>query len=287
MEHTNYSSQDLSAGVNTAMPLPGAALAAARKARGASVEDVARLLKLSVDKVQAIEADDHSQLPAPIFVRGFIRNYAKLLNIDIVPLLPARAPAPVQLDERMLHRVPGTTLGPKRSGRLPAMLAGAAVVLLGLGYYEFSVNPPLAPYQADRSVPVRINPVAPTRVEMSLPPALPTTTSQAARTDLEMPRIAASSDNLQLKKSTDPTSGANQQGLHFLFNGESWVEVRGRDGKVVFSMINAPGSERIVRGDPPFSLVIGGASGVQLSYNGSRVDLASYVNEDVARLRLE
>jgi len=56
---------------------------------------------------------------------------------------------------------------------------------------------------------------------------------------------------------------------------------------VVYSNLNAPGSERVVRGDPPFSLVIGGASGVQLSYNGSRVDLAAYATEDVARLRLE
>ena len=83
------------------------------------------------------------------------------------------------------------------------------------------------------------------------------------------------------------SSSAPDQSLHFMFRNESWVEVRDGLGKVVYSNLNAPGSERVVRGDPPFSLVIGGASGVQLSYNGSRVDLAAYATEDVARLRLE
>jgi cytoskeleton protein RodZ len=118
--------------------------------------------------------------------------------------------------------------------------------------------------------------------EVTIPAHVPNVAAEVAKA-----RAAAPDDNLRLKKSIDPASGAHEKGLHFLFNGESWVEVRGKDGKVVFSMVNAPGSERIVRGDPPFSLVIGGASGVELSYNGSRVDLASYVNSDVARLRLE
>lgn len=264
----------------------GATLTAARKARGATVEDVARALKLSVAQVRAIEADDHSQLPAAVFVRGFIRTYARLLNVDIMPLLPPKTPSMAPADERLMHHKPGVSLEPRRHPKLPAMLAGVTFVLLGLAYYEFALNsPPTRPQ-------VAANPssMVETRVAINenvMGPVLSPTLRPETRAGALQVISPVLDSNLQLKKSIDPASGANEKGLHFLFNGESWVEVRGKDGKVVFSMVNAPGSERIVRGDPPFSLVIGGASGVELSYNGSRVDLASYVNSDVARLRLE
>jgi cytoskeleton protein RodZ len=80
---------------------------------------------------------------------------------------------------------------------------------------------------------------------------------------------------LALKKSSEPVNEA-LRGLRFVFNGDSWVEVRDADGKVVFSRTNAAGTERRVQGDPPFNVVVGGASNVQLTYNGTAVDLAAY-----------
>lgn len=261
----------------------GAALAAARIARGASVEDVSRVLKLSVAQINAIEADDHSRLPAPVFVRGFIRSYARLLDVDVAPMLPAVPPTITPSDERLMHYRPGVTLQPKRGAGVRLMLGGALSVLLGLAYYEFVLNAPATSTLISAAIPARDGP--PANAQVMQPGGSvrgPVAAVAEAQGGIRLP-----ADNLQLKKSEDPASGASEGGLHFQFNGESWVEVRGSDGKVVFSMVNAPGSERIVRGNPPFTLVIGGASGVQLSYKGSRVDLASYVTSDVARLRLE
>jgi cytoskeleton protein RodZ len=266
----------------------GATLAAARVARGASVEDVSRALKLSVAQVKAIEADDHSQLPSAVFVRGFIRNYARLLNVNIMPMLPEKAPAAAKPDERLMHHRPGVSLEPRRYQKLPALLTGVTFVLLGLAYYEFALNaPPARPIVAATAYAVPETRTAAPALSPALAMEISGGAAPAVLAKAGQPRGTVLDDNLRLKKSADPASGANEKGLHFLFNSESWVEVRGKDGKVVFSMVNAPGSERIVRGDPPFSLVIGSASGVQLSYNGSRVDLASYVTSDVARLRLE
>lgn len=276
----NISQQDLTTSRVSVGQSVGATLAAARRAHGASVEDVARALKLSVAQVQAIEADDHSHLPSAVFVRGFIRNYARLFKIDVMPPLPETAVVAAPADERLMHRRPGVSLEPRRYRKMPAMLAGTVFVLLGLAYYEFALNSP--PERPQVAITAAVQPEAPAVSREIGERAAPMVTAEA-----EQPRVTVRDDNLRLKKSIDPASGAHEKGLHFLFNGESWVEVRGKDGKVVFSMVNAPGSERIVRGDPPFSLVIGGASGVELSYNGSRVDLASYVNSDVARLRLE
>src|SRR3954471_17432291 len=66
---------------------PGAMLAAAREELNLSVSDVARHLKLSPAQVEALEAGAYERLPGPVFVRGFLRNYAKLLGIDPQPLL--------------------------------------------------------------------------------------------------------------------------------------------------------------------------------------------------------
>ena len=50
--------------------------------QGLSLGDIARQLKLSVRQVEALERDDHGGFPGVVFVRGFLRNYAKLLRLD-------------------------------------------------------------------------------------------------------------------------------------------------------------------------------------------------------------
>ena len=60
----------------------GQALKAARLAQVMSVQDIARQLRLSEKQIEAIENDDHSKFPNQIFLRGFIRNYAKLVRED-------------------------------------------------------------------------------------------------------------------------------------------------------------------------------------------------------------
>lgn len=66
---------------------PGAKLATARAAAGWSVDQVASQLKLAKRQIVAIEADDYASLPELAVIRGFIRAYAKLLKLDVAPLL--------------------------------------------------------------------------------------------------------------------------------------------------------------------------------------------------------
>ena len=67
----------------------GGALRAARENQGLTVHEIASRLRLSPKQIEAIEADNYATLPEPTIVRGFIRNYAKLLKIDAQPLLDA------------------------------------------------------------------------------------------------------------------------------------------------------------------------------------------------------
>ena len=66
---------------------PGAKLATARSELGWTIEQVASQLKLAKRQIIAIEADDYASLPEPAVVRGFVRAYAKLLKLDVAPLL--------------------------------------------------------------------------------------------------------------------------------------------------------------------------------------------------------
>ena len=135
MENNTYDLDVTAATADSRVPLPGAVLAAARVARGMSEEDIARRLKLSVAQVKAIETGDHSRLPSEVFVRGFIRSYARLLNVDIAPLLPRKEVAPPEIaNERMMKQAPGVSMEPSRYRRLPVMAASAALVLSGLVY---------------------------------------------------------------------------------------------------------------------------------------------------------
>src|SRR5256714_7629276 len=70
---------------NTPLPVAstaGAQLRAAREALGLSQEAVAQQLKLAPRQVRAIEEDDYARLPGRTFVRGFVRNYARLVHLD-------------------------------------------------------------------------------------------------------------------------------------------------------------------------------------------------------------
>lgn len=61
---------------------PGAALGAQRELRGWSIQYICDQINLNKSIVIAIEADDYESLPPPAFVRGYIRSYAKLLEIE-------------------------------------------------------------------------------------------------------------------------------------------------------------------------------------------------------------
>ena len=66
---------------------PGAHLRRAREAANMSVDKVATALLLNAQIVEAIEADSFEHLPAPTFVRGYLRGYARVLGLPAGPVL--------------------------------------------------------------------------------------------------------------------------------------------------------------------------------------------------------
>jgi cytoskeleton protein RodZ len=85
-----------------------------------------------------------------------------------------------------------------------------------------------------------------------------------------------------------PTTAAATPGqMRFVFDKESWLEVRDRDNRLIFSQRIAAGNEQVLAGAAPLSLVIGYAPGVRLFWQGKPVDLVPHTKGEVARLVLE
>ena len=66
---------------------PGAHLRNAREQAGMSVNAVAEALLLKAKTIELLEADAYDRLPAPTFVRGYLRGYARVLGLPSGPIL--------------------------------------------------------------------------------------------------------------------------------------------------------------------------------------------------------
>lgn len=123
---------------------PGQALAAARAEHKLSVADVSQQLKYGVKQIAAIEADDYARLPGATFVRGMIRSYAKLLQIDAEPLLAdlgrREIPGSITVDLRTDGQEPFIEGGGK-SNRIYVLLSIAALAAVAIVAYEWQFSP--------------------------------------------------------------------------------------------------------------------------------------------------
>jgi cytoskeleton protein RodZ len=290
---------------------PGALLLEARRAQGLSIGDTARQLKLSVRQVEALERDDYSGFPGPVFVRGFLRNYAKLLRLEEDAVLglaqvPSSSAPPAALDSE-------AGAPPAQHSMRAGVLSGGVVlvVLLGLvfllrggrdGAPDRTAAPMAAPgmpgvatspQHAD-SPPPSSGPAG----ALGAPGALSGTAASAAASAGPAPDSAAPAEptpaaaaaappSAQPTTPAEPAPLAERREVRLAFQDESWVEIRDAGGEVIFSRLNEAGSERVVRGAPPLTVVIGNAHGVALSYRGRPVDLGPHTKVDVARLTLE
>ena len=66
---------------------PGARLREAREAANISIDRIATSLLLDPNIIKAIEEDAYDRLPAPAFVRGYLRGYARMLGLPAGPIL--------------------------------------------------------------------------------------------------------------------------------------------------------------------------------------------------------
>ncbi|HYC14515.1 MAG TPA: RodZ domain-containing protein, partial [Stellaceae bacterium] len=235
----------------SAEPGPGRELARLREERKLSIADVAQRLKYGARQIEALEAEEFDRLPGATFVRGMVRGYAKLLETDPEPILASLdqryVPGEIALDLRA-KRVPFPQ-GGKRSGtRIYLVLTLAALVVVAGLVYEWQLGAFPWARLAHRAPPPKaaISPPAPSPApvtEPAAPAALPAVAAEKAAV-AEAPAAAP-------PPPAQPQAPAGEVRVRLEFGGESWVEIKDGEGKMLMSQLNPTGTRRTVSGRSP------------------------------------
>ncbi len=69
------------------MPTVAEQLREAREAKHLTVQQVADATKIRTDHIRALEEGDFNRFPAPIYIRGSVKNYAMMLKLDLTKIL--------------------------------------------------------------------------------------------------------------------------------------------------------------------------------------------------------
>jgi cytoskeleton protein RodZ len=262
----------------------GQELAAAREARGLALVDVAQQLKFAPRQIEALEQERFDELPGVTFARGMVRSYARLLQLDPEPLVQRIAgrfdvPDSNRLAARYDQSVPFSDSG-RRSSVVYLAVSLGVLVLVGAVAYEWHDERSAAEKNA-----ATIAKVKPAAREATPPvaPEQPLVQEKIVVTETAAPPPAVAPAPL-----SPPTSLARSGGPRIVVRteGEAWIEIKDSADRMLISSLNPPGSERVVRGTPPYSLVIGNAKQVTVTYNDKPIDLAPHIKYDVARFTI-
>lgn len=289
---------------------PGKTLAAARIEKGLSVIDVARSLRLSARQIEAIESEEFDKLPGLTFIRGFIRNYAKLLQLDPEPLLKfcQRESAPA-VQVQVISVPPGqvefsssrsqrTFSGSHEKSRFVKILPAALLVVAVLAWavYELTQGSNhtvvVKPAGDSSAVVLPLPPVSvPAQSESAVVATEAAQTAAAAAPSKDpapgSKEVVGAQPPVTQTQALDNAAQAGNSKVRLLFGGESWVEIRDKAGRTIYKQTGYAGNEQIISGTPPFALTVGRASNVKVYYNDKQVELAPTPSSgDVARLTL-
>lgn len=234
----------------------GALLRECREAQGMSIDDLSRATRIGPRHLLALEDDRFRELPAPVFVRGFIRSYCAAVNEPAERALAlyddvAKAPRGPSAVPRTVLAEPAGARGHSRFGWRRLVVACLVVVIGGAVYLiasSASSRPPgparprddrpaAGPPAAPRPEPVAVAVTGPAAPPAAAPPA-------AAPPDASRPHVL-------IARAHEPT----------------WVAVRADDGSVHQELLGA-GTVREWQSLGRFSVTVGNAAALTLELDG-------------------
>jgi cytoskeleton protein RodZ len=263
----------------------GQVLREAREAQGIKLEEAAARLRLMRRQIEAMESDDFESLGQPVFARGFVRNYARLLGLP---------------PDALLVRMEGLAAEPAAAVRHPeplprrSWMASPWAMLLLLGLLLVVATPVSLYWWLNKGeddlagrMPSAVR-VEPFPLTVTAPATVPVDASApAAQPAAGQPAVPAAAPEPDEGAPSALPASSSGGALHFEFGGDVWVEVKDAGGRVLHRQLNLAGSRADVRGQPPFDLVIGNAAQTRMTYNGRPVDLTPFTDMTVARFRFK
>ena len=238
----------------------GERLRRAREAAGLTVEQVGERLRMPARVVRSLEAEDWSRLGAPVFVRGQIRSYSRLLGLTTAPMMEALADVGPVEPSHLVSRThtPKAQWLAEQIGRrvVYIVLTLSLAIPAWVATRQHLATPVTAATPLDVPVDaaaVRATPSSPRTVVASMAPV------QAAQ-----PALAAADIVIRAR-------------------GETWLDVVGVDGSALEQGLLPAGSERRFAAGKVQRLTIGNASAVDVEHRGLEVSLERFATANVAR----
>jgi cytoskeleton protein RodZ len=302
--------------MSTATGIPqtgvGGRLRQARTAQNIALVTVAEHLHMTVGVVTALEQDDYTKLPTRVFVRGYIRNYARLVNEPVDDILaefdqawpPTEQPMKIQLPPRL-----AADTHPKHRWRQIVtwliLLLGTLLFLLWWQGYLSQVWQQRIQLSASVSqesdllvppIPVPVSEQQPINQAsvLAAPDQQPASSPEPDDTPQEVGNTPATPPEPEPENTMLAEDPAAEDGelvvaapvVTIRFNRVSWVNIRDHSGAYQLTGRMTAGEQHQFGGEAPYQLVIGNAAAVELSIDGQPYDLSPHIRSNVARFTL-
>lgn len=300
-----------SATSNTATP--GELLFRQREALGVPLVDAARALNLRPAVIAGLEQDNYDEIPVTAYRRGYLRSYAKYLDMDDRLVLDAYQARHGSADTDRKVTPVSVAKPPSKVGallfKLVTLLVIVGLIAVTVMWWQsrggseppsMGASPTIEEEEAlsassDREPTSAVVATPQLPAETSTDTSDATTSSATAEVSEEAAQSAVlvasdstpaadASDDEQVAEAAPATSPNT---LELTFNEQSWTEIFDASNQRVFVGLQAPGTTASVEGEPPFRLTIGNATGVELRYQGEVVNLPQRAGaNNVARFTL-
>lgn len=252
----------------------GERLRSAREAAGLSIDEVAANLHMPARVVRSLENEDWSRLGAPVFVRGQVRSYSRLLGLSTAPMLDALNVGQVKPAELVSRaHVPRAQWWAEQIGRR-------------LVYIVLTLSLAIPVWVATRQ-----HLAAPAAGVAALDTAATATAtveggSKTPRTVMASIAPVGAGDVSAIAPPTAATSAAETGEIVLRTSGQSWLEVVARDGSTLEQVLLPAGAERRYSAANIQRLTIGNAGVVSLQDGGRSIDPSAHARANVARFEV-
>jgi len=267
---------------------PGLRLRYARVAQGWSCADVAGRLRLRTPLIEAMEREDLEALGAPVFARGYLDSYARLLA------LPATLVDELMPAERAVYVAPQAPVAvrPMRNKQwfdqfarrfvYVALTASIVIPVVLLATREPLPDPAslLTPLDMPVNSNAQTDATGPNVVDAVPDPVGPPASVEQAVMASFTPFYGSSPTAPVVASQEAPVQTGN---LVLRLRGESWVEVTGADGTRLAHELMRAGSEHRFEASQVAHVLLGNASVVQVSLDGQEMNIEPFQRANVAR----
>jgi cytoskeleton protein RodZ len=280
----------------------GDILTRAREELSLSQKDISSRLNLNEQIIAALDSNDLDKLPAPTYVRGYIRSYARVVNLDadrLIGIYEGIAEAPPEI----LPDVKPAVQASSRDKPVKAVtyLVTFTLVFLLIAWWQgqYIVNPGFFSFNMKTSEGGKYPGGLTYTYDVVNHPETLEVPEIDELINMEIVDLDESEDILSIDDSpildaetnlttpANPDTQANSDTLKLELSAESWVEVFDASGERLYRNLAKPGEIISITGTAPLSVKLGNARAVSVSFNGETFDTSEYTKAGVARFLLE